>query len=103
MKRTVISALFAAALLSLNINVVEAATKSPQVAAAQSQAEHQSVNINSASAQELILLNGVGESKAKAIIEYRTSHGQFDSIDDLAKVKGIGTKLVEKNKGLITL
>ncbi len=103
MKHTIITALFVAALLSLNINIAEAATKSPQVAGVQSQTEHQSVNINSASAQELVLLNGIGESKAKAIIEYRTSHGQFGSIDDLAKVKGIGAKLVEKNKGLITL
>lgn len=103
MKHTVITALFAAALLSLNINIAEAKTKSPEVDVVQSQNQHQSININTASAQELVLLNGVGESKAKAIIDYRTSHGQFDSINDLAKVKGIGTKLVEKNKGLITL
>ncbi|ABV36172.1 competence protein ComEA helix-hairpin-helix repeat protein [Shewanella sediminis HAW-EB3] len=105
MKHTVITALFTAALLSLNINIAEAKTKSPEVDVVQPQSQHQSININinTASVQELVLLNGIGESKAQAIIDYRTSHGQFDSINDLVKVKGIGTKLVEKNKGVITL
>ena len=106
MKHIVITALFAAALLSLNINIAEAGTtntKSAEVDVVQSQNQHQSININTASVKELVLLNGIGESKAKAIIDYRTSHGQFDSINDLAKVKGIGEKLVEKNKGVITL
>jgi len=103
MKHTVITALFAAALLSLTISIAEANTKNAEVDTAQSQSQHQAININTASVQELALLNGIGESKAQAIIDYRTSHGKFDSINDLAKVKGIGTKLVEKNKGVITL
>ena len=56
------------------------------------------VNINSANAETLATyLNGVGASKAEAIVAYREEHGPFASIYDLAKVKGIGEKTVEMN------
>lgn len=56
------------------------------------------VNINKASAAELAdSLNGVGMKKAEAIIKYRKTHGSFKKPADLAKVKGIGEKTVEKN------
>ena len=62
------------------------------------------ININTANAQQIAsAMNGVGESKAKAIVEYRTSHGKFKSIDSLQYVDGIGEKTVEKNKDKITL
>jgi competence protein ComEA len=48
------------------------------------------VNINTASADQLDALPGVGPSTAQAIIDYRTAHGPFTSVDDLAAVKGIG-------------
>lgn len=57
------------------------------------------VNVNTASSEELAtLLVGVGEKKAKAIVEYRGEHGGFKQADDLIQVKGIGPALVEKNK-----
>ena len=57
------------------------------------------VDINQASAYELATsLTGVGSAKALAIIEYRVNHGFFKSIQDLALVKGIGQKTIEKNK-----
>jgi competence protein ComEA len=56
------------------------------------------VDINRASASELAAaLNGVGESKAQAIVDYRTEHGPFKSAEQLAQVRGIGLKTVEKN------
>lgn len=56
------------------------------------------VDINRADATELAAaLNGVGEAKAQAIVEYRTAHGPFKSAEQLAQVKGIGLKTVEKN------
>ncbi len=56
------------------------------------------VNINSANAETLATyLNGVGVSKAEAIVAYREKHGPFASIYDLAKVKGIGEKTMEMN------
>lgn len=56
------------------------------------------ININTASAEQLTALNGIGEAKARAIIEYREAHGPFKSVDQLVDVKGIGLKLVEKNR-----
>jgi competence protein ComEA len=56
------------------------------------------VDINRASASELAAaLNGVGESKAQAIVDYRTQNGPFKSVEQLAQVRGIGLKTVEKN------
>jgi len=57
------------------------------------------VNINTADAATLAAeLTGVGAAKAEAIIAYRESIGPFATPDDLAKVKGIGEKTVEKNR-----
>ena len=66
---------------------------------AQSQARTQtSININRATEAELVALNGVGSSKAQAIILYREMFGGFKTVDELTKVKGIGAKTVEKNR-----
>ena len=66
---------------------------------AQSQARTQtSININRATEAELVGLDGVGSNKAQAIILYREMFGGFKSVDELTKVKGIGTKTVEKNR-----
>lgn len=57
------------------------------------------VNINTADAATISAeLNGIGLSKAEAIVEYRKKHGPFKSVDDLSLVKGIGEKTVEKNR-----
>ena len=55
------------------------------------------VNINTASQKELMTLNGIGESKAKAIIEYRTKT-RFKKIEDIMQVKGIGQAIFDKIK-----
>ncbi|WP_296238377.1 ComEA family DNA-binding protein [Psychrobacter sp. UBA5136] len=66
---------------------------------AQSQARAQtSININRATEAELVALNGIGSSKAQAIILYREMFGGFKTVDELTKVKGIGAKTVEKNR-----
>lgn len=54
------------------------------------------LNINTASAKELQTLPSVGERMAKRIIDYRTQHGDFASVDALQDVKGIGPKTIEK-------
>ena len=57
------------------------------------------VNINTADAMTLAAnIKGVGAKKAQAIIQYRKAHGPFKRVDDIVKVKGIGSKLLEKNR-----
>ncbi|GIU54031.1 MULTISPECIES: ComEA family DNA-binding protein [Shewanella] len=55
------------------------------------------VNINKASATELQQLKGIGESKAKAIVEYRAKNGKFKNLEQLSQVSGVGDKLIEQN------
>lgn len=61
-------------------------------------ASMEAINVNTANQQQLTSLNGVGVETAKDIIEYREAHGEFKSLEDFDKVKGIGSKLLEKNK-----
>jgi len=57
------------------------------------------VEINQATATELAThLKGIGETKAKAIIDYRKKHGPFKSHDELLNVKGIGEKTLQANR-----
>ncbi|MGB3210858.1 MAG: helix-hairpin-helix domain-containing protein [Desulforhopalus sp.] len=56
------------------------------------------VNINTADKSLLIRLPGIGPATAKSIIQYREANGEFKSIDELTKVKGIGSKTLAKLK-----
>ena len=57
------------------------------------------VDVNTADAKTLAReLQGIGMAKAEAIVSYREKNGLFKSADDLAKVKGLGKKLVDQNK-----
>jgi len=63
-----------------------------------------SVNINTASVVELAAgLKGIGENKAAAIVAYREANGDFKSLKDLTKVKGVGAATVDKNREGIEL
>ena len=61
------------------------------------------ININTADLTALQTLDGIGESKAKAIIEYRTKNGDFKTIEDIKNVSGIGDSVYEKIKDNITI
>ena len=62
------------------------------------------VDINSADAAEIdAALVNVGRSKAEAIVAYRKAHGRFESAEQLALVKGIGLRTIEKNRDRISL
>lgn len=61
------------------------------------------VDLNSATAEELDTLKGVGPAKAKAIIDYRDKNGPFKSVDDLDNVKGFGKKTVDKLRPELTV
>ncbi len=66
-------------------------------------AGHGQVNVNMAAAEELELLPGIGQATALKIIDYRTANGPFTSIDDLAKVKGIGDAKLRDMRNFIKL
>lgn len=61
------------------------------------------ININTANIEELKTINGVGDARAKSIIEYREKNGGFKSIDDIKNVTGITEKMFEKIKEQIEI
>ena len=62
------------------------------------------VDINTADAATLAAaINGVGPSRAAAIIAYREANGPFASVDELTAIKGIGPKLIERNRDVLTV
>ena len=61
------------------------------------------IDINSASAEELTRLTGVGPSHAAAIVAFREKNGPFKKPEDLMQVPRIGQKTFEKNKDLIVV
>lgn len=61
------------------------------------------VNLNQASKEELMTLPGIGEAKAEAILQYRTEHGTFSSIDEIKNISGIKDGVFEKIKDKITV
>ena len=61
------------------------------------------VNLNSATKDELVALPGIGPSKAQAIIDYRAQNGPFRSVDEVRKVRGIGEKLFQQIKPELTI
>ncbi len=63
----------------------------------------QLVDINRAEAWLLEALPGIGPTRAAAIVEYRSRHGPFRSIDDLASVPGIGPSVLEAIRELVTV
>lgn len=63
----------------------------------------QKVNINTATKEELMTLDGVGEATAEKIIVYRQEHGSFSSIEEIKEVSGIGDKKYEAIKESITV
>lgn len=65
--------------------------------------EEDKVNLNQATKEELMTLNGVGEKKAEKIIDYREENGSFQKIEDLKNVNGFGEKSFESLKTSITI
>lgn len=77
----------------------EAASSAPAASAL----SEEKVNINTASKEELIGLNGIGEVLADRIIEYREANGGYKDVRELTNVKGIGEKLLEKLLPYVTV
>ena len=60
------------------------------------------VNINTATLEELQTIKGIGKKKAEAILQYRKEHGAFRTKEDLLRVKGIGKKALEAIESQVT-
>ena len=73
------------------------------VSVAESVPENGLININTATAETLQTLSGIGETKAAAIVEYRETHGVFSDISEITNVSGIGEKIFEKIRNNITV
>lgn len=61
------------------------------------------INLNTASKEELMLLDGIGEKMAERILTYREEHGPFAKIEDIQNVKGIGEKTYAKTAEELTV
>lgn len=61
------------------------------------------VNINISSIKTLSTLPGINKKRARAIVEYRENNGDFDKIEDITKVKGIGKKTLKKIQDYIAV
>ncbi|MEC0265991.1 helix-hairpin-helix domain-containing protein [Paenibacillus anseongense] len=59
------------------------------------------LDLNTATLKQLNDLPGIGDSKAKAILEYRLKKGRFSRVEELTEVKGIGDKMLEKLKPFV--
>lgn len=93
--------LCAATLSSLLFGAVAWAEPSPQAAASTDEAAL--IDLNRASVAELTRLPGIGEKRAQAIVTFRESHGGFQSVTQLLKIKGIGRAMLRKLRLLVTI
>ncbi len=75
----------------------------PSIWAQDVKSDVQTININKASAEELMELKRIGPKYAASIIQFRKDHGPFEVVEDITKIKGIGPKTLEANKGRIVV
>jgi len=92
MRRVVSKSLGAVLVMALLLGMAQAAV-----------AETKQININTATAEDLTSLKGIGKVKSQAIIEHREKHGPFKTVDDLKVVPGIGDKLLDQLRPQITV
>ena len=84
---------------SITLSAISPSISSPSTSRP---AEEGKINLNTATVAELDQLPGIGPAKAESIIDFRLKYGQFENIDELLYVPGIGTSLFENIQDLVT-
>ena len=102
-KETTTSKIIESTRITTTNKVVENTTKytTTKVSETTTNKVSKKININAATLEDLKTLNGLGDSKANKVIEYRNNNGKFETIEDLLKVDGIGVKIFENIKDYI--
>ena len=100
-RRIVVAGLVVAWMLVGVAGAPEPAWSQPRAASADAAAAK--VNINSASAKELMTLSGIGEKVALRIVQFRETNGPFKSVDDLKRVDGVGGAVLERNRSRLVV
>jgi competence protein ComEA len=96
----IISAIFSACLM---MPLAHAGDDTTEMKATTSEKSSGPISLNKASVEELSEMKGVGDAKAKAIIDYREEKGGFKNLEELTQVKGIGPSILESNRPLLSL
>jgi len=97
MKTYLLAAVISCATLAVNLSVAQELNKAPMtVSATAKEAVKTKLNINKASAEQLVAIPGIGEKKAAAILDYIAANGPIKDQQQLTEVKGIGDKLAAK-------
>lgn len=89
--------------LAQSAYAAEKATENTAKPVAAAAAAAAMVNLNTATADQLTIIKGLGPKKAQAIVEYRKENGPFKTVDDLKKVSGISEKLFASIRPQVTV
>ncbi len=88
---------------AISDTVTDDSTDSKQLQKKSQQASKERININTADKSALESLPGIGSAYAKRIIDYRNEHGEFETIEELKKIKGIAQKRLDNLKPFVKL
>ncbi len=103
-RKLVVSAIIAFGLsASASTWAATTSTKSSNTSVAATTTSSAPINVNTADLKTIENIKGLGPSKAQAIIDYRNKNGNFQTVQDLQKVPGIGPKLFEKIQAQVTV
>lgn len=90
-------------ILSLVLSLFLFCALAPMATADEASPAPEVVNINSADAETLATLHGIGRSRAEAIVAWRDANGEFVSVDQLVEVRGIGATTIEANREILSV